>query len=124
MLSDADMFSSVFPTALPFHSKPTPLSTPVIGASSSFGVSASPSKQLSTSSAAQTQIKRNLAWSTATRYLSLEGLTLEELDKPKNIVTRKRKSREVEEALELLLSGLGNHGQTDEEWDLVGDQGV
>ena len=125
MLSEAAVFASVFPAAALSHSTPTPLSTPIIGSSApglSFGALTSPQKHKKSQSLspAELQVKRNIAWSTATRFLALTGLIGDELQAAeKHGTSRRPKTREVEEALEFLLSGDGPQGQTDEEWDLV-----
>jgi anaphase-promoting complex subunit 2 len=126
MLSEADIFSSVFAQASLFHTTPTPLSTPLIGGPAlgqSFGGPSSPTKPPQHSSVAQLQVKKSLAWSAATRYLSLDGLTLDDLTTGSNhLVTRRRKTREIEEALALCMSIDTSDSISNEEWDLVGEQ--
>lgn len=124
MLSEADTFSSVFRSSATSHTTPTPLSTPLIGGSvlgQSFGLVSSPAKQPPHSSVAQLQVKKNLAWSAVTRYLSLDGLSLDEISSStKHAVNRRRRSREVEEALVLLLALDGDDFLSHDEWNLVG----
>jgi anaphase-promoting complex subunit 2 len=123
MLTEADVFSSVFGPTANLHTTPTPLSTPLIGDvayGQSFGSLATPAKQTTKNTAAQLQVKKNLAWSTATRYLSLETLKYEAIvHGQKQSVRPKRHSREVDEALDLLL--VASHGDEDgdRQWDLV-----
>jgi anaphase-promoting complex subunit 2 len=125
MLSEADIFSSVFPAATLHHTTPTPVATPDLGftaAGQSFGGVTSPASQrgLQSLSAAQLQVKRSIAWSSATRFLSLASLTSEELEAGHKLGdTRRSKTREVREAMDFLLSGNGLHGQHDGDWDLV-----
>ena len=124
MLSEGDVFSSVFGTNAALHTTPTPLATPLLGDTGfgqSFGGPATPAKQLQNNSAAQSQVKRNLAWSTATRHLTLEGLKFETIIQgPKHSLRPKRHSRDVEEALDFLLNGDHGDDARDEQWDLVG----
>ena len=122
-LSEASIFSSVFGSASALHTTPTPLSTPLIGdigVGQSFGGPGTPARQLQNNSAAQTQVKKNLAWSTATRYLSLDGLKFENIFQgQKHSLRPKRHSREVEEALDLLLGGQPSDEDGSVQWDLV-----
>ena len=126
MLMDNAIFSSVFPAAAaPDHSTPTPVATPDLGftgAASSFGALTSPNshKHSQSLSAAQLHVKRNIAWSAATRFLSLTNLTGDELKTAfKHGKPQRTKSREAEEAIEFLLSGNGPQGETDADWNLV-----
>lgn len=122
MLSEADIFSSVFGSNSAFHTTPTPQATPLLGDTGygqSFGGVATPAKQSLQPTAAQSQIRKNLAWSTATRYLSLDGLKYEAIvQEQKHSLRPKRASREVEEALEVLLAECSS-AEDDGQWDLV-----
>ncbi|KIW00390.1 uncharacterized protein PV09_08099 [Verruconis gallopava] len=123
MSSETDVFSSVFGLGDTVHTSPTPLSTPLLGAPApgqSFGGPETPPGHRLHSAAAQLQVRKNLAWSTATRHLSLEGVSIDDLSSAgaKHVVTRRRKTRDVEEAIELLLGSDENASSGD--WDLVG----
>jgi anaphase-promoting complex subunit 2 len=90
------VFASVFPVPSLSHSTPTPVATPDLGHTApgvSFG---SPFGQNS-GSTAQRSAKRVVAWSTATRFLSLH----------EGVGPPSRRSREVEGALAYLLVGEG-----------------
>jgi anaphase-promoting complex subunit 2 len=119
------MFSSIFPAAALDHTTPTPIATPDLGFTGpgqSFGSITSPiiQKQHQPLSAAQLQVKRNIAWSTATRFLTLAALSAGDADSNASIAGPHRiKTREVEEAIDFLLSGEGPHGLHVEDWDLV-----
>lgn len=118
------IFSSVFPAAAALdHTTPTPVATPDLafsGAGASFGALTSPSRHGHSMSAAQLHVKRNIAWSTATRFLSLSNLTGDELNAAcKHGRPQRKKSREAEEAIDFLLSGNGSYGETDADWNLV-----
>lgn len=81
-----DIFTSIFPSKSLSHSVPTPLATPNIGFTDhgdGFGGVQSPIQGKSQDQA-QLQVRRNLAWSTATRFLSLEGRPLLERRKAKH----------------------------------------
>jgi anaphase-promoting complex subunit 2 len=123
MLTEADIFSSVFGLSAAIHTTPTPLSTPLlgdVGYGQSFGSLATPAKQPLQNTAAQLQVKKNLSWSTATRFLSLDNLKFEAIAQAqKHSVRPKRHSREVEEALDLLLSSYHEGEEGDKQWDLV-----
>lgn len=124
---DNAIFSSVFPAAaaLDHHTTPTPVATPDLAftaAGSSFGALTSPSshRHSQSSTAAQLHVKRNMAWSTATRFLSLGTLSGDELKAAyKHRRPQRAKSREAEEAIAFLLSGNGPQGETDADWNLV-----
>ena len=123
MLAEVDVFSSVFGPTAALHTTPTPLSTPLIGDvgfGQSFGGIATPAKQPPHNTAAQLQVKKNLAWSTATRYLSLESVKFESIVHGQRHSARpKRHPREVEEALDLLLASYHGDDDGDQQWDLV-----
>ncbi|KAJ4291067.1 hypothetical protein N0V90_010265 [Kalmusia sp. IMI 367209] len=93
------VFASVFPVPSLSHTTPTPIATPDLsytGPGASFG---SP-HAVNASGTQHRAVKRNLAWSTATRFLSL----------PKNTDDIKRRLQrlpDVEEALSYLLVGEG-----------------
>lgn len=126
MLMDNSIFSSVFPAAAALdHTTPTPVATPDLGfagVGTSFGTLTSPNKHghSQSMSVAQLHVKRNIAWSTATRFLSLNALVGDELNAAcKHGRPQKKKSREAEEAIDFLLSGNGPYGETDADWNLV-----
>ncbi|KAE9992564.1 hypothetical protein EG327_008578 [Venturia inaequalis] len=126
MLMDNSVFSSVFPAAAALHhTTPTPVSTPDLGfsgAGTSFGALTSPNKHghSQSMSVAQLHVKRSIAWSTATRFLSLSNLTGDELNSAcKHGRPQRKISREAEEAIDFLLSGNGPYGETDADWNLI-----
>lgn len=93
------VFASVFPVPSLSHTTPTPVATPDLGHTApgaSFG-----SPYVTTTGGAQHRaVKRTLAWSTATRFLSL----------PKNAqgsIQRIQRTPDVDEALGYLLVGDG-----------------
>ncbi|KAI1663646.1 Anaphase promoting complex protein [Pyrenophora tritici-repentis] len=106
------VFASVFPVLSFSHSTPTPIATPDLASTapeSSFG---SPYALRNVEGRAQGQgqhkaIKRNTAWSSATRFLSL----------PKDVFFAPRLDRtaEVEKALRYLLVGEGKSEDAKEE---------
>jgi anaphase-promoting complex subunit 2 len=99
------VFASVFPVPSLSHTTPTPIATPDLGFTapgSSFG---SPFINNATTGE-QRAVRRNLAWSTATRFLSLP--------KPPNdssyasfYAQKPARGPDVEEALQYLLAGEG-----------------
>ena len=93
------VFASVFPVPSLSHTIPTPIATPDLGFTapgSSFG-----SPHVASSSGTQHRaVRRNAAWSTATRFLSLQKKSLE-ASRPT------RRPRDVEEALSYLIVGEG-----------------
>lgn len=100
------VFASVFPVPSLSHTTPTPIATPDIGYAapgSSFGGPFSGHA----GTAQHRVVKRNLAWSTATRFLSL----------PKSLGDAKsvQRNAEVEEALNYLLVGEGKSEDVMEE---------
>lgn len=124
------IFASVFPAATLNHTTPTPVATPDLGFTTpgqNFDVITSPliQKQHQPLSAAQLQVKRNISWSTATRFLSLAHIskvnfnTTEDTLRRVETTPRRIKTRDVEEAIEFLLSGEGSQGQSDDNWDLM-----
>jgi anaphase-promoting complex subunit 2 len=125
MASPDIIFSSVFPAATLDHTTPTPVATPDLAFTApghSFGSITSPvsHKQQQPLSAAQLQVKRTIAWSTATRFLSLATLSAGDLHSNASFSGPHRiKTREVEEAIDFLLSGVGPHGLFEEDLDLV-----
>jgi anaphase-promoting complex subunit 2 len=125
MASPDFIFSSIFPAATLDHTTPTPVATPDLAFAApgqSFGSITSPvsHKQQHPLSAAQLQVKRTIAWSTATRFLSLAALSAAD---PHSIASfagpHRIKTREVEDAIDFLLSGAGPHGLFEEDLDLV-----
>ncbi|TLD20140.1 hypothetical protein E2P81_ATG09210 [Venturia nashicola] len=125
-LMDNSVFSSIFPAAAALdHTTPTPVATPdlgFVGAGTSFGGLPSPNRHghSQSMSVAQLHVKRNIAWSAATRFLGLSSLVGAELDAAcKHGKPQRKKSREAEEAIDFLLSGNGHHGETDADWDLI-----
>lgn len=121
----AQVFTSIFPTLTATHTTPTPQATPDVGFTAPgqpFGgpnlgsVLTSPragqtrqsirnarqaqNQQQQQLSAAQRQVKRNFAWSAATQFLSLQGVK-----EPLRRHVEERRSRDVEDALVLLLVG-------------------
>jgi anaphase-promoting complex subunit 2 len=130
MTTDNAIFSSVFPPAAALdHTTPTPVATPDLGftaAGQSFGTLTSPNshRHSQSFSAAQLHVKRNIAWSAATRFLSLTNLTGDELKAAyKHGRPQRKKSREVEEAIDFLLSVNGPQNETDADWNLVSNFG-
>jgi hypothetical protein len=125
MASPDSIFCSVFPAAALDHTTPTPVATPDLAFTApgqSFGSITSPvaHKQQQPLSAAQLQVKRTIAWSTATRFLSLAALSAGDLHSSATFAGPHRiKTREVEEAIDFLLSGVGPHGLFEEDLDLV-----
>jgi len=97
---------AVFPRRHNVHTTPTPIATPDLSstvASQSFSGLTSPSHQPPLQwTAAQLQIKRNFAWSTATRFLRR---VIEVGSGSGAPGVRVVKTNEVEEALDFLLSG-------------------
>jgi anaphase-promoting complex subunit 2 len=126
MLMDNAVFSSVFPTATALHhTTPTPVATPDLGftgAGSSFGAFTSPNshRHSQSLSAAQLHVKRNIAWSAATRFFSLTNFTGDELKAAyKHGRPQRTKSREAADAIDFLLSGNGPQGEADTDRNLV-----
>jgi anaphase-promoting complex subunit 2 len=110
------IFASVFPVPSISHSTPTPIATPDLGYTApgqSFG---SPyGGNISVGTGGQHRaVRRNIAWSTATRFLSLPKSAL---DASFNAL-RHQRTAEVEEALQYLLAGEGKSDDVNEE-DLV-----
>jgi anaphase-promoting complex subunit 2 len=104
------VFASVFPVLSLSHTTPTPIATPDLGYSApgtSFG---SPFVGRNIEGHGQGQhraVRRGLAWSCATRFLSLP--------KDTSITLRPHRTREVEEALGYLLIGEGKSEDAREE---------
>jgi anaphase-promoting complex subunit 2 len=97
------VFASIFPVPSLSHTTPTPIATPDLGYTApgqSFG-----GPFVSNASGGHRAVRRNLAWSTATRFLSLPKQTtgtnasFDALRLPRNA--------EIEEALRYLLAGEG-----------------
>jgi len=109
---------SVFPRRHNVHTTPTPIATPDLSSSipsQSFGGLTSPAQQQPIPlTAAQLQIKRNFAWSTATRFLRR---VIEVNCSSSTLVIRVVKTKEVEDALDFLLSGVAE--PLPDEYDLL-----
>lgn len=108
------IFSSVFPVLSLSHTTPTPVATPDLGFSvpgASFGSPYIPRQVELHDNTQHRAVKRTIAWSCATRFLSL--------DKVVPAVPRiLHRTREVEDALVYLLAGEGrveDGGKHDEE---------
>ncbi|KAL5375358.1 hypothetical protein DPSP01_011267 [Paraphaeosphaeria sporulosa] len=100
------VFASVFPVPSLSHTTPTPVATPNLGYTepgASFGSPHAADAAVTPRRA----VRRNLAWSTATRFLSLPR----DLDKAPR---RPRRPPDVDEALDYLIVGEGT-GQDHEE---------
>lgn len=96
------VFASVFPVLSLSHSTPTPIATPDLGYTalgSSFGGPHAGRNAEAQGQGQHRAVKRGLAWSCATRFLSLP--------KDSSIQARPHRSREVTEALTYLLVGEG-----------------
>ncbi|USP73195.1 hypothetical protein yc1106_00469 [Curvularia clavata] len=106
------VFASVFPVLSFSHSTPTPIATPDLGSTASGSSFGNPYALRNTDARGQAQgqhraIRRNTAWSCATRFLSLP--------KDVSIAPRMPRTREVEEALNYLLVGEGKSEDSIEE---------
>ncbi|KAF2658044.1 hypothetical protein K491DRAFT_593806 [Lophiostoma macrostomum CBS 122681] len=106
------IFASVFPVPSLSHSTPTPIATPDLGYTApgqSFG-----SPYGGNTGGQHRAVNRNIAWSTATRFLTLSrsslGASFDAL--------RYQRTAEIEEALQYLLVGEGKSEDGHEE-DLV-----
>ncbi|KAF2466762.1 uncharacterized protein BDR25DRAFT_74775 [Lindgomyces ingoldianus] len=107
------VFASVFPVPSLSHTTPTPIATPDLGYAGpgqSFG-----SPFVSNASGQHRAVRRNLAWSTATRFLSLPKLPLGDTSLD---LQQTPKTAEVEESLRYLLVGEGK-GEDGHEESLV-----
>jgi hypothetical protein len=119
MPPSGSVLTSIFPPRSLHHSVPTPLATPDLGAfghGPAFG-GAVPSSPISERSLnpAQLQVRRNLAWSTATRFLSLAGKPL--IDRTKTRAWEHANTPdEVINALSILLD---NNSSTSDGQDIV-----
>ncbi|KAF2278560.1 uncharacterized protein EI97DRAFT_456944 [Westerdykella ornata] len=98
------VFASVFPVPSLSHTTPTPIATPVLGYAS-FGPSFE-GPAADTAGAQQRAVRRNVAWSTATRFLSLPKTQIA-ADASFEVRNRAQRTPDVEEALEYLLVGEG-----------------
>ncbi|OCK84903.1 hypothetical protein K432DRAFT_400755 [Lepidopterella palustris CBS 459.81] len=108
------VFASVFPVPSISHTTPTPIATPDLGFTApgqSFGGA------LSSNNAGQhREVKRNLAWSTATRFLSLPKAAYgEHAQFATTGYGRPWKGTDVTEALEYLLAGDGRSADDKED---------
>ncbi|KAF1956477.1 hypothetical protein CC80DRAFT_525344 [Byssothecium circinans] len=112
------VFASVFPVPTLSHTTPTPIATPDLGFTapgSSFGSPFTGGGSAATGH--HHALRRNVAWSTATRFLSLPN------DVTSSGIQRVKRSRDVEEALGYLLVGEGKsdgRGEEGQEEGLVG----
>jgi anaphase-promoting complex subunit 2 len=106
------VFTSVFPVLSLSHTTPTPIATPDLGyvaPGSSFGspYAARPGEGHGQGQSQHRAVKRGLAWSCATRFLSLP--------KDTSAVLRPHRTREVDDALSYLLVGEGKSEHATEE---------
>lgn len=101
------VFAAIFPQSTVAHTTPTPQATPdlsFVAPGQPFG---GPSTRRAKDhgnaplTAAQQAVQRNIAWSTATQFLSLQGAPVPGGQARHGAVTR---SSEVQEALQLLLA--------------------
>jgi len=99
---DNIVYASVFPGPTLFHTTPTPIATPEVGYTPPGQTFGGP---FGTDIHRPRAVQRNLAWSTATRFLSLPTT-------PQARPEKRIKTSEVENALEYLLVGEGR--KTDE----------
>ncbi|KAF2121840.1 hypothetical protein BDV96DRAFT_593805 [Lophiotrema nucula] len=107
------VFASVFPVPSLSHTTPTPIATPELGYTapgSSFG---SPFVTNVSGAQAHRAVKRNIAWSTATRFLSLPRPAASGTGVFEGV--RLPKTAEVEQALHYLLVGEGRSDDGQEE---------
>jgi anaphase-promoting complex subunit 2 len=105
------VFASVFPVPSLSHTTPTPIATPDLGHAApgqSFG-----SPFVKNDGGENRAVRRNLAWSTATRFLSLPRPSAG-ADAPSQS-QRTRRTQDVEDALEYLLVGEGRSKDGNEE---------
>jgi anaphase-promoting complex subunit 2 len=105
------VFASVFPVPSLSHTTPTPIATPNLG-HSAFGQSFGGSF-VGSAGGQHRDVRRNLAWSTATRFLSLPKSRFA-IDDPLG-TQRVDRSSDVEDALEYLLVGEGQSEDGHEE---------
>lgn len=108
---DALVFASVFPVPSLSHTTPTPVATPDLASTApatSFG-----SPHATNAGGTQNRhVRRNVAWSAATRFLSLSESSREPSE-------RTERPRDVEDALNYLLVGEGTNHDDEEgiaEW--------
>lgn len=102
------VFASVFPVLSLSHTTPTPIATPDLGYTapgSSFG-SPYAGRGEAPGQGQHRAVRRGLAWSCATRFLSLP--------KDSSITLGLRRTREVEDALNYLLIGDGKNEDGEE----------
>lgn len=114
------VFSSVFPVLSLSHTTPAPVATPDLGVTvqgGAFGSPYIPRQAELHDSSTHRQVKRTIAWSCATRFLSL--------DKVVPAVPRiLHRTREVEDALVYLLAGEGKAGEDARGDRHEGDEGL
>ena len=103
------VFASIFPVPTLSHTTPTPVATPDLGHTAPGASFGGPSSTNPTSQ--PSAVRRNLAWSTATRFLSLP----EQLE---DVGRGRKRTRDVEDALTYLLVGEGQtqDGEGITEW--------
>lgn len=104
---DSIIFSSVFSLSATNHTSPTPLSTPDLGSlepGQPFGGPFGSNLPTVQQTAAQRQVRRSLAWSSATRFLG--QFALEDAIRGKHTELRGLPS-DVRDAMEFLLVGEG-----------------
>lgn len=111
------IFSSVFPVLSLSHTTPTPIATPDLGVTvpgAAFGSPYIPRQAELHDTTTHRQVKRTIAWSCATRFLSL--------DKVVPAVPRiLHRTREVEDALIYLLAG---EGRVEDGGGVKGEEGL
>lgn len=113
------VFASVFSIPSINYTTPTPIATPDLGSTAfgqAFGGFSSQAAPKSSGNLAAQQVKRNIAWSTATRFLRLPR---PEEGERHNKQTR---SSDVTEALQYLLVGDG----AQDDWEDIsgGSEGI
>jgi anaphase-promoting complex subunit 2 len=139
---EALIFTSIFPSSAAVHTTPTPIATPDLGFTAPGEAFGGPQRSSSShqrqqtsrttrsgrhdegdiagrlSAAAQRAVRKNIAWSTATQFLSLQGAAV-----PGGQARHKSEKRtgEVQEALELLLLEEGG-GEVENEEDDAGEK--
>ncbi|KAF2011720.1 hypothetical protein BU24DRAFT_377110 [Aaosphaeria arxii CBS 175.79] len=111
------IFATVFPVPSISHSTPTPISTPDLRYTTPGEAFGGPSSQ--NLDGQHRTVKRNLAWSTATRFLSLpkqlHGLNTSLGSGTSFDIQNRHRGAEVEDALHYLLIGDGRSEEAQEE---------
>lgn len=121
---DRLVFSSIFPVDTHGHTTPTPVATPVLGSSAagqSFGGFSGGVAPPASPSPAQRAVRREQAWSVATRFLSVPRVSAAEAARFEVEEWRgaRGRSREAGEALEYLLVGEGAARADEHEQSIV-----